>query len=252
MKEMPKLRPLKWLYCHNRSGHLCSTKKLWAYLKLSGDVHTPEISKNFGDYTIDFKYDETTADTIQYSFTQHDPLVNQNSSWQATGAGTAEVKMGLMPLLASWEPLIRLNAVFSHMAMAELNFCNKGSFSNPQPRVGLDAFLASGCSLCRSRIFGGQPVLGGYLLPMGLNRPNLKTRFKNWIGSIVETNTRPTFRDVTFINNGTGAVLNIGSDFATGNGAHSGGYNIYVRQNQLPNTYFCNTDNAFPSNPPTR
>ncbi|MBK9690058.1 MAG: hypothetical protein IPO65_20950 [Saprospiraceae bacterium] len=42
--------------------------------RLSGELQSPEISKTFGAYTIDFKYDETTADTIQYSFVHHDAL----------------------------------------------------------------------------------------------------------------------------------------------------------------------------------
>ncbi|MBK9690056.1 MAG: hypothetical protein IPO65_20940 [Saprospiraceae bacterium] len=40
-------------------------------------------------------------------------------------------------------------------------------------------------------------------------------------------------------------MINIESDFATGNGAHSSGYDIWVDNVKLPNTYFCNTDNNF-------
>ena len=220
--------------------------KIVGSLELSGDVHTPEISKTFGDYTIDFKYDETTADTIQYSFTQHDPLVNQNSSWQATGAGTAEVKMGFDAFIGIMGAPDQVKCGVFAYGYGRTELLHKGSFSNPQPRVGLDAFFGiGGVAFAEVEFFGGQPVFGWIPSSYGIESPEFETRFKKLDWPIVEINTCPTFRDVTFINNGTGAVLNIGSDFATGNGAHSGGYNIWVDNNQLPNTYFCNTDNAF-------
>ncbi|HRG22254.1 MAG TPA: FISUMP domain-containing protein [Saprospiraceae bacterium] len=220
--------------------------KLVGSLELSGELQSPEISKTFGAYTIDFKYDETTADTIQYSFIHHDALKNENSSWQATGAGTAEVKLGFDTYIGilGVPDLVKCGVFIYGFGRTEL--LHKGSFSNPQPRVALDAFFGIGAvAFAEVEFFGGQNVSGWLPSSYGIESPEFETRFKKMDWPIVEINTCSTFQNVTFINNGLGAVINIGSDFASGNGPHSRGYDIWVDNNKLPNTYFCNTDNNF-------
>ncbi len=220
--------------------------KIVGSLELSGDVHTPEISRTFGAYTIDFKYDETTADTIQYSFIHHDPLINQNSTWQATGAGTAEVQMGFDAFIGilGQPDLVKCGVFVYGYGRTEL--LHKGSFSNPQPRVGLDAFFGiGGIAFAEVEFFGGTSISKWIPSSYGIESPAFETRFKKYDWPLVEINTCSTFKSVSFINNGVGAVINIQSDFAGPGGAHSAGYDIWVDNNKLPNTYYCNTDNNF-------
>ncbi|MBK8111795.1 MAG: hypothetical protein IPK46_16485 [Saprospiraceae bacterium] len=159
--------------------------KLVGSLELSGELQSPEISKTFGAYTIDFKYDETTADTIQYSFVHHDALKNENSSWQATGAGTAEVKLGFDTYIGilGVPDLVKCGVFIYGFGRTEL--LHKGSFSNPQPRVALDAFFGIGAvAFAEVEFLVVKTFQDGCLRAMALNHPNLKPALKKWTGPL--------------------------------------------------------------------
>ncbi|MBK9690057.1 MAG: hypothetical protein IPO65_20945 [Saprospiraceae bacterium] len=64
---------------------------------------------------------------------------------------------------------------------------HKGSFSNPQPRVALDAFFGIGAvAFAEVEFFGGQNVSGWLPSSYGIESPEFETRFKKLDWPIVE------------------------------------------------------------------
>ncbi len=128
--------------------------KISASLGLSGELQV-ELSKEFGPYNFSFDYDPNRSEPVMVDYNLKRENNSLSQDWEATGEGSCEVKMGV-EVFASLHGLQENLAagIFIHGYVAGTT-SQKGTFSDPRPRLDLLAEFGVGANFSAKFDFFG-------------------------------------------------------------------------------------------------
>ncbi len=150
---------------------------------LEGEVTTPNINYTYGAYDYVFDYDESREETIITEQTLVDNPAPESSDWDPSGSGSIELKFGMEIFVSTVALADVLKAGVSVFGYVASDMVQKGSFSDPRPRVALGASAGAGVQFSAELTFfdpDTEPPASWIPNGLKLESPDYKAELKKW------------------------------------------------------------------------
>ncbi len=118
--------------------------KIKASMSLTGEIRTPEYSETYGPYDFVFDFDPAREEAVITSQSIAENPANDQSEWTATGKGSCNVKVGLNLFVSVVGLQDNLAAGIFMYGYGAGTTTQKGTFSDPRPRLDLAAEFGIG------------------------------------------------------------------------------------------------------------